>query len=82
MFYSAPFIQDVSPDQSRSYSSKSNTNIDEEPDTEMEKFAACLADGERTNRYLAGRAAAEAKQDLDWMELRISLSLLATSKWR
>ncbi|KAI7317496.1 hypothetical protein KC315_g10376 [Hortaea werneckii] len=75
MFYSAPFIQDVSPDQSRSYSSKSNTNIDEEPDTEMEKFAACLADGERTNRYLAGRAAAEAKQGKRrWSLRRLSVA--------
>ncbi|RMY74965.1 hypothetical protein D0863_02894 [Hortaea werneckii] len=62
MFYSAPFIQDVSPAKSRSYGSKSNTDTKEESDTEMEKFAACLADGERTNRYLAGRAAAEGKQ--------------------
>ncbi|KAI7057882.1 hypothetical protein KC352_g44126, partial [Hortaea werneckii] len=62
MFYSAPFIQDVSPANSRPYGSKSNTDTNEESDTEMEKFAACLADGERTNRYLAGRAAAEGKQ--------------------
>ncbi|KAI7195307.1 hypothetical protein KC363_g1618 [Hortaea werneckii] len=75
MFYSTPFIQDVSPDQSRSYSSKSNTNIDGEPDTEMEKFAACLADGERTNRYLAGRAAAEAKQGKRrWSLRRLSVA--------
>ncbi|RMZ10413.1 hypothetical protein D0862_03286 [Hortaea werneckii] len=62
MFYSAPFIQDVSPDQSRPYGSESNTDINEESATEMETFASCLADGERANKYLAVRAAAEAKQ--------------------
>ncbi|RMX74949.1 hypothetical protein D0868_16871, partial [Hortaea werneckii] len=51
MFYSAPFIQDISPDQSRPYGSKGNTGINEESGTEMEKFASCLADGERTNKY-------------------------------
>ncbi|KAI7192686.1 hypothetical protein D0869_07635 [Hortaea werneckii] len=62
MFYSAPFIRDISPDQSRPYGNKSDTDINEESGTEMEKFASCLADGERTNKYLAVRAAAETKR--------------------
>ncbi|KAI6825522.1 hypothetical protein KC340_g9171 [Hortaea werneckii] len=75
MFYSAPFIQDISPDQSRPYGSKSNTDIKEESGTEMEKFASCLADGERTNKYLAVRAAAEAKQGKRrWSLRRLSVA--------
>ncbi|KAI7279228.1 hypothetical protein KC345_g5474 [Hortaea werneckii] len=75
MFYSAPFIQDVSPTKSRPYGSKSNTDTNEESDIEMEKFAACLADGERTNRYLAGRAAAEANPGKRrWSLTRLSVA--------
>ncbi|KAI7207081.1 hypothetical protein D0864_15885 [Hortaea werneckii] len=75
MFYSAPFIQDVSPAKSRPYGSKSDTDTNEESDTEMEKFAACLADGERTNKYLAGRAAAEGKQGKRrWSLRRLSVA--------